>query len=474
MADQDTPAFPAGVRVTLTDPSGAIYDQDQNTSIVFAALSSGQLWALMVIKPATGIWRVSVTAPTATAFRLTMQTVPTAAVVQTSRQALQPLANPPDARTLVGGTPSPSSSATDIVIVLAVAAFVGVIVAGGAAASGAPPRIAVQVGLAAFAAVETVLIQDALPAINRTSLRTATDQVAGLAGFEPGTRYNLQLSRVRQAAPFGALPNYNPALTAPVQTGGVAMSRHHIIPFQHLVGFWNAMLTNGHFSAAAGLLNVMNQNVGQYGTNLVQADLMNLRSLLTAIANGTIDHDPAGPSPDAIDSLAAVYEWLPQTCIPQPDRQASAPIPSERLGLGAKRRAIPPEMIPGQVWQRPADHPALGGAACLGRAERPERGGDVPRGDHLGVGAVGRHVAAPAPANSAASLGPPVPSVVQRSVTCSRARHSPSAGGSPGVGQSLAHLWPDKDESTKAVIDAVVEAKFRDFADSARTEGGAP
>jgi integrase len=36
------------------------------------------------------------------------------------------------------------------------------------------------------------------------------------------------------------------------------------------------------------------------------------------------------------------------------------------------------------------------------------------------------------------------------------------------------HLWPDKDESTKAIIDAVVEAKFRDFADSVRTEGGAP
>ncbi|MGH3232249.1 MAG: hypothetical protein ACRDOH_03135 [Streptosporangiaceae bacterium] len=36
------------------------------------------------------------------------------------------------------------------------------------------------------------------------------------------------------------------------------------------------------------------------------------------------------------------------------------------------------------------------------------------------------------------------------------------------------HLWPDKDESTKAVIDAVVEAKFRDLADSVRTEGGAP
>ena len=36
------------------------------------------------------------------------------------------------------------------------------------------------------------------------------------------------------------------------------------------------------------------------------------------------------------------------------------------------------------------------------------------------------------------------------------------------------HLWPDKNESTKAVIDAVVDSKFRDLADSVRTEGGAP
>src|ERR1700730_3139661 len=27
------------------------------------------------------------------------------------------------------------------------------------------------------------------------------------------------------------------------------------------------------------------------------------------------------------------------------------------------------------------------------------------------------------------------------------------------------HLWPDKDESTKAVIDAVVDSKFRDLVD---------
>ena len=36
------------------------------------------------------------------------------------------------------------------------------------------------------------------------------------------------------------------------------------------------------------------------------------------------------------------------------------------------------------------------------------------------------------------------------------------------------HLWPDKDESTKGVIDALVDSKFQGPADSVRTEGGAP
>ena len=36
------------------------------------------------------------------------------------------------------------------------------------------------------------------------------------------------------------------------------------------------------------------------------------------------------------------------------------------------------------------------------------------------------------------------------------------------------HMWPDKDESTEAVIDALVDSKFQGPADSVRTEGGAP
>jgi len=36
------------------------------------------------------------------------------------------------------------------------------------------------------------------------------------------------------------------------------------------------------------------------------------------------------------------------------------------------------------------------------------------------------------------------------------------------------HLWPDKDESTMAIVDSVIDARFSDAADSSRTAGGAP
>lgn len=36
------------------------------------------------------------------------------------------------------------------------------------------------------------------------------------------------------------------------------------------------------------------------------------------------------------------------------------------------------------------------------------------------------------------------------------------------------HLWPDKDESTKAIVDAVIDARFSPPADSARTAGETP
>jgi hypothetical protein len=46
-------------------------------------------------------------------------------------------------------------------------------------------------------------------------------------------------------------------------------------------------------------------------------------------------------------------------------------------------------------------------------------------------------------------------------------------GSAKTTSDTYGHLWPDKDESTKAVIDALVDSKFRDLADSLPTEAGA-
>jgi integrase len=38
---------------------------------------------------------------------------------------------------------------------------------------------------------------------------------------------------------------------------------------------------------------------------------------------------------------------------------------------------------------------------------------------------------------------------------------------------TYSHLWPDKDESTKAIVDSVINARLEGLADSSRTAGGA-
>jgi hypothetical protein len=179
MAAQDVPAFPAGAQVTLSDPSGQIYNQNQNTDTVFAGLSGGQLWVLMVINPAAGIWRIAVTAPAATAFTLNMQTVPSASVVQTSRQALDPLfgAAPYQARAIS------ASGFWDFVVDVAVGAVVGVVVGAVIVATGGTALVAVAGGVGAFAVVEGTIAATAVPDIDSGSLHNATGQIAGMAGF---------------------------------------------------------------------------------------------------------------------------------------------------------------------------------------------------------------------------------------------------------------------------------------------------
>ncbi|WP_431113332.1 LamG-like jellyroll fold domain-containing protein [Variovorax paradoxus] len=184
MADQEVPAFPAGAQVQLIDPGGKVYNQNENNDTVFAQTSGGQLWGLMVVNPLPGTWRVTVTAPATVAFHLTFNTVPSADVVATCTQALDPLFATPAppgrqyAARALGGFWSMVAS-------VAVAAVVGVIAAGAALiVVGATPLVAVAVGVVAFAVVSYSLVAAALPSIAQSdSIPISTGQTAGMAGF---------------------------------------------------------------------------------------------------------------------------------------------------------------------------------------------------------------------------------------------------------------------------------------------------
>lgn len=184
MADQEVPAFPAGAQVQFTDPTGKSYNQDENNDTVFAQTSGGQLWGLMVVNPQAGTWRVTVTAPATTAFHLTFHTVPSADVVATCTQALDPLyaGIPPSGRQLAARS---LSGFWSVVASVAVAAVVGVVAAGAAVVlAAATPIVALSVGIAAFAVVSYSMAAAALPSIAESnSIPVSTGQTAGMAGF---------------------------------------------------------------------------------------------------------------------------------------------------------------------------------------------------------------------------------------------------------------------------------------------------
>ena len=186
MANQDKPAFPKGVEVTLTDPSGTVLDQDVMTDTLYARTVDGQLWGLMATPPMPGIWRVAVTAPATTGFHLDFQTVPSGDVVETSNQALTPLYDVPPVQLVQRSKRSWLKKAAFLVGAVAVAAVVGVI-AVAAIAILAPATLvltALAVGVAAFAGTLVVEVDAALAVVAVTrSLSKSSEQVAGMAGF---------------------------------------------------------------------------------------------------------------------------------------------------------------------------------------------------------------------------------------------------------------------------------------------------
>lgn len=178
MAAMDIPAFPAGVKVTLTDPSGVVYKTDTNTETIFVQTVYGQLWGFMAAQPAAGNWTIQVISP-GTAFQLTAQTYPNVpgSFPYASESALQSLYPEEETLAAVVQPYGKSYLSSWISAAAAVSACAMVIVAVSVPATVLAPAVLgmiVVVGLLEIAEAQTAVYQ-----ISASSLSTSISQVAG-------------------------------------------------------------------------------------------------------------------------------------------------------------------------------------------------------------------------------------------------------------------------------------------------------
>jgi Concanavalin A-like lectin/glucanases superfamily len=177
MSQADEPAFPDGAIVVLADPGQRLYDANTNTATTFVVTQGGQLWGAAIVNPQPGRWRMEVSAPATTGFAAQFQTCPAEEIVASVTDALLPLYGPD-----TGAAAAPGGWLS-VLVQVAVAALVGVIVAGLVIVTGGAALPAVVAGFAAFTATGVAQASLALPEVSTSSLGQAGTQVGGMGGF---------------------------------------------------------------------------------------------------------------------------------------------------------------------------------------------------------------------------------------------------------------------------------------------------
>lgn len=135
--------------------------------------------------------------------------------------------------------------------------------------------------------------------------------------YFPVGGFNLQLTD-RPGVPYTALNNYNRTLTQ--QGSGplypVPVSRHHIIPFSTLRGFYNRVATDGHLRELSSFLNVFSSSLNYYaGANglncrTIRSDIIEAENLAWSQSLGMAIYDGEQNAP-GFDTFEQFYAWLP-------------------------------------------------------------------------------------------------------------------------------------------------------------------
>jgi hypothetical protein len=91
VTDTGNIACPPGAVMTITDPSGRVYNAAQNDAGAYVGMSGGSVYAAAFAAPLAGTWLLTVTAPNDTRFHAYAQTVPVLNIPASIAGALAPV-----------------------------------------------------------------------------------------------------------------------------------------------------------------------------------------------------------------------------------------------------------------------------------------------------------------------------------------------------------------------------------------------
>ena len=134
----------------------------------------------------------------------------------------------------------------------------------------------------------------------------------------------------RVGSPWPALPCYEKKLKRSDESChrefNVRVSRHHIVPLNMLLTFWNNVITNEeHLSA--GMKKVWSSFLKQY-KKFPTYD-RNVEDLIKKIRNKNIVHDPAEHPPNSFNLLKQAWQWFGANLMIGPEPQLRSDDPGD-------------------------------------------------------------------------------------------------------------------------------------------------
>ncbi|XP_065204569.1 uncharacterized protein LOC135834580 [Planococcus citri] len=140
----------------------------------------------------------------------------------------------------------------------------------------------------------------------------------------------------RPATIFPPLQNYNVKLTK--QGSGkdypVAVSRHHIIPFNHLTKFYNKLVQKGEASKLRSFLTKFDEKFGQFyrqkavnegNKNKYDSTIQNVHKFIQGLYYNKIVYDSSARRPENFDEFQGYYAWLPGNLFIGPNKRSDDP-----------------------------------------------------------------------------------------------------------------------------------------------------